>query len=79
MDFSQKLQTEIDTYNRLVEDEHKIEQDLLKVREKRTVQMGKVRAIEELYRDQLREASLAASSNGHRDALVEVTKKDATQ
>lgn len=72
MDFSKKLQEEVDKYNALVEKEQEADRAVTAVREERIAAFGRVRATEELLQEQLKEASLAAgsSSNGHVDAEI---------
>lgn len=67
MDVSKTLQHEIDVHNDLVVEENDAQKKLLDIREKRANQIGKIDMLQQIRAEELKEASLKASSNGKGD------------
>lgn len=80
MDIKQKLQEEVDNYNKLLVEEQTIQQRLDQVHDQRIQAFGRVQAVDALFKEELAEASVAANANGHDEgALSEVERVLAEQ
>lgn len=75
MDFSEKLQKEVEDYNAILLKEQEAEMSFNKLRQERMAAFGRVAVTEELLQEQLKDVSIA---NGHHNT-EEGLEKDAPQ